>query len=119
MRDLETRHPGARDATALVPLYEGMVLTRTFDETAVALQRTGRLGTFASSIGQEAASVGVAAVEYHEGTQTTAFEQIEEKIRFKTQAVLSAAMDRSIQPRQAVLDLAEERVRKAMKLRRF
>jgi pyruvate dehydrogenase E1 component alpha subunit len=38
-----------------------MVLTRTFDAKAVALQRTGRLGTYASSLGQEAVSVGVAA----------------------------------------------------------
>lgn len=38
-----------------------MVLTRTFDEKAVALQRTGRLGTYASSLGQEAVAVGVAS----------------------------------------------------------
>jgi 2-oxoisovalerate dehydrogenase E1 component alpha subunit len=37
------------------------VLTRLFDEKAIALQRTGRLGTYASSIGQEAVSVGAAA----------------------------------------------------------
>jgi glutamate dehydrogenase (NAD(P)+) len=66
-----------------------------------------------------AGGVICAAVEYHEGTQTAAFEQIEEKIRFNTQAVLSAALDRGIQPRQAALDMAEERVQKAMKLRRF
>lgn len=36
-----------------------MVLTRTFDAKAVALQRTGRLGTYASSLGQEAVAVGV------------------------------------------------------------
>lgn len=38
-----------------------MVLTRVFDEQAVGLQRTGRLGTYASSLGQEAVGVGVAA----------------------------------------------------------
>jgi pyruvate dehydrogenase E1 component alpha subunit len=38
-----------------------MVLARIFDEKAVALQRTGRLGTFASSLGQEAVSVGAAS----------------------------------------------------------
>jgi pyruvate dehydrogenase E1 component alpha subunit len=37
------------------------VLTRTFDAKAVALQRTGKLGTFASSLGQEAVGVGVAS----------------------------------------------------------
>ncbi len=38
-----------------------MVLARTFDAKAVALQRTGRLGTYASALGQEAVSVGAAA----------------------------------------------------------
>jgi pyruvate dehydrogenase E1 component alpha subunit len=51
----------ARDSAALLALYRGMVLTRTFDTKAIALQRTGRLGTYASSLGQEAVSVGVAA----------------------------------------------------------
>jgi 2-oxoisovalerate dehydrogenase E1 component alpha subunit len=37
-----------------------MVLTRVFDTKAIALQRTGKLGTFASSVGQEAIGVGVA-----------------------------------------------------------
>jgi pyruvate dehydrogenase E1 component alpha subunit len=51
----------ARDARELVALYRAMVLTRTFDTKAIALQRTGRLGTYASSLGQEAVAVGVAA----------------------------------------------------------
>ena len=50
----------AADATALVPLYRAMVLTRAFDLKAVSLQRTGRLGTYAVSLGQEAVAVGVA-----------------------------------------------------------
>lgn len=45
----------------LLALYRGLVLTRTFDAKAIALQRTGRLGTYASSLGQEAVAVGVAA----------------------------------------------------------
>ena len=54
--------PGfARDAGALVALYRAMVLTRFFDEKAIALQRTGRLGTYASSLGQEAVGVGLAS----------------------------------------------------------
>jgi len=51
----------ARDPAALIALYRAMVLTRTFDAKAIALQRTGRLGTYASSLGQEAVAVGVAA----------------------------------------------------------
>jgi 2-oxoisovalerate dehydrogenase E1 component alpha subunit len=51
----------ARDPAALIGLYRAMVRCRSFDAKAVALQRTGRLGTFASSLGQEAVPVGVAA----------------------------------------------------------
>ena len=49
------------DIPTLISLYRAMVLTRTFDFKAVSLQRTGRLGTYAVSLGQEAVSVGVAS----------------------------------------------------------
>jgi 2-oxoisovalerate dehydrogenase E1 component alpha subunit len=51
----------AADLESLRALYRAMVLTRTFDLKAVSLQRTGRLGTYAVSLGQEAVSVGVAS----------------------------------------------------------
>ena len=51
----------ASDTATLVSLYRGMVLTRAFDLKAVSLQRTGRLGTYAVSLGQEAVSVGIAS----------------------------------------------------------
>lgn len=51
----------ARDRDTVAALYQAMLDTRAFDEKAVALQRTGRLGTFASSLGQEAVGVGVAS----------------------------------------------------------
>lgn len=41
-------------------MYELMVMARTFDQRAMALQREGRLGTYPPSIGQEAAQVGSA-----------------------------------------------------------
>jgi len=44
----------------LKKMYELMVLTRIFDETALKLQREGRMLTYASSKGQEAAAVGSA-----------------------------------------------------------
>lgn len=47
---------------ALIPLYRSMVLNRVFDNKAIALQRTGRLGTYASTLGQEAVSAALAAV---------------------------------------------------------
>jgi 2-oxoisovalerate dehydrogenase E1 component alpha subunit len=51
----------AGDFATLATLYRAMVRTRAFDARAVSLQRTGRLGTFASSLGQEAVGVGAAA----------------------------------------------------------
>ncbi|MGN6232192.1 MAG: pyruvate dehydrogenase (acetyl-transferring) E1 component subunit alpha [Trinickia sp.] len=51
----------AEDAETLSAFYRAMVLTRAFDAKAVALQRTGKLGTFASSVGQEAIGVGLAS----------------------------------------------------------
>lgn len=54
--------PGfASDRAELVSLYAGMLRTRAFDAKAVALQRTGRLGTYASSLGQEGVAVGLAS----------------------------------------------------------
>src|SRR5258707_8205775 len=50
----------ASDIPTLLALYRGMVLTRAFDLKAVSLQRTGRLGTYAVSLGQEAVFVRAA-----------------------------------------------------------
>ncbi|MFC4820801.1 pyruvate dehydrogenase (acetyl-transferring) E1 component subunit alpha [Dokdonella ginsengisoli] len=49
----------ARDIRQLVELYKLMLFTRTFDAKAVALQRTGKLGTYASCLGHEAAHVAI------------------------------------------------------------
>ncbi|WP_229731974.1 pyruvate dehydrogenase (acetyl-transferring) E1 component subunit alpha [Pseudomonas sp. N040] len=47
------------DSALLVRLYRQMVLTRLFDLKAVALQRTGRIGTYAPTLGQEAIGVAI------------------------------------------------------------
>lgn len=47
------------DAVVLKTLYRWMVLTRSFDAKAIELQRTGRLGTYPSCLGQEATAVGI------------------------------------------------------------
>lgn len=69
VRRLEILAPdGSVDADLLPPLsdalirrmYELMLLSRIFDERAVALQREGRLGTYPPIRGQEAAQVGSA-----------------------------------------------------------
>lgn len=46
-------------ADSLTPMYRLMALTRALDAKAIALQRTGQLGTYASSLGQEAVGAGV------------------------------------------------------------
>ncbi len=51
--------PLAEDTETLHALYKNMIYTRLYDERAIALQRTGRIGTFASSLGQEAVGAGV------------------------------------------------------------
>ncbi len=50
-----------RDAKVLLPLFKQMLYVRTFDTKAIALQRTGKLGTYASSLGHEATHVGIGA----------------------------------------------------------
>ncbi|MBY4597505.1 pyruvate dehydrogenase (acetyl-transferring) E1 component subunit alpha [bacterium BD-1] len=55
----------ARDRRNLVELFKQMLLVRTFDTKAVALQRTGKLGTYASCLGHEAAHIGIgSAMQY-------------------------------------------------------
>jgi len=53
--------PFASDAQLLRRMYRTMVLARSFDAKAVNLQRTGKLGTYPSCLGQEATHVGVGA----------------------------------------------------------
>jgi pyruvate dehydrogenase E1 component alpha subunit len=49
----------ATNHSALKELYRVMVLTRTFDKKAIALQRTGKMGTYAPINGQEAISAAI------------------------------------------------------------
>jgi pyruvate dehydrogenase E1 component alpha subunit len=49
----------ARDVRELVELYRQMLFVRVFDAKAVALQRTGKLGTYASCLGHEAAHIAI------------------------------------------------------------
>ena len=49
----------ASDTDHLLSLYRIMVLTRLFDQKAISLQRTGKLGTYASSLGQEAIGAAI------------------------------------------------------------
>ncbi|MDI9819846.1 MULTISPECIES: pyruvate dehydrogenase (acetyl-transferring) E1 component subunit alpha [unclassified Legionella] len=49
----------ASDKTVLKELYQVMVQTRAFDKKAIALQRTGKMGTYAPINGQEAISTAI------------------------------------------------------------
>jgi pyruvate dehydrogenase E1 component alpha subunit len=53
--------PAFSDPATLVPLLEQMLRVRTFDSKAIALQRTGKLGTYASCLGHEATHIGIGA----------------------------------------------------------
>lgn len=53
--------PFASDRAFVRKLYRGMMLARLYDAKCVALQRTGQLGTFATSLGQEAVPIGTAS----------------------------------------------------------
>jgi glutamate dehydrogenase/leucine dehydrogenase len=65
-----------------------------------------------------AGGVICAAIEYHGGTRTQAFQVIEEKIRDNTRQVLGGARQRGVLPRTAAVDLARGRVEEAMRYRR-
>jgi pyruvate dehydrogenase E1 component alpha subunit len=49
----------AADPAQLRAMYRLMVTTRAFDKKAVALQRTGQLGTYAACLGQEAIGTAI------------------------------------------------------------
>jgi len=51
----------ASNQSVVVSMYCAMAMARSFDLKAVSLQRTGRLGTYATSLGQEAVGVGIAS----------------------------------------------------------
>jgi pyruvate dehydrogenase E1 component alpha subunit len=51
----------ANDPEKLTALYKAMVLMRTYDAKAIALQRTGQIGTYASLLGKEAVEAGIGA----------------------------------------------------------
>lgn len=50
------------DQTTLIDYYQAMVTARLSDQKAVALQRTGKMGTYPSCLGQEAISLVCAAL---------------------------------------------------------
>jgi glutamate dehydrogenase/leucine dehydrogenase len=66
-----------------------------------------------------AGGVICAAVEYYNGSETTAFSAIEEKVLRNTREVLAKARASGTRPRQAAVEMARARIRAAMRLRRW
>lgn len=64
-----------QDAAELRRMLHSMVVTRAFDQKAVALQRTGQLGTYASCLGQEAVGTGVGLSLRHEDIYVPAYRE--------------------------------------------
>jgi glutamate dehydrogenase (NAD(P)+) len=66
-----------------------------------------------------AGGVICAAMEYHGASERAALESIEEKLRRNTRLVLEDAAGRQILPREASVELALARIKKAMSYRRY
>jgi pyruvate dehydrogenase E1 component alpha subunit len=56
----------AKDTSKLLEMYRHMTETRVFDTKAINLQRTGKLGTYASCLGHEATHIGIAAAMHED-----------------------------------------------------
>ncbi len=67
--------PIARDLEQLVAIYQLMSFTRVFDSKAIALQRTGKLGTYASSLGHEAAHAAIGSAMRPEDVLAPAYRE--------------------------------------------
>lgn len=65
----------AKDLDHMVELYKLMVSTRVFDTKSIALQRTGKLGTYASCLGHEAAHVGIGSAMRREDSLAVSYRE--------------------------------------------
>lgn len=66
----------AADNAELLKMYAAMLRARTFDAKAINLQRTGKLGTYAPCLGQEATHVGVGAAMRPEDCLSIVYREI-------------------------------------------
>ena len=66
-----------------------------------------------------AGGVICAAMEYQGATAAAASQTIKEKIRRNTEKVFEISREQNLQPREAAMQMAETRVKKAMSLRRW
>src|SRR5688500_8614439 len=66
----------ATDDQELLKMFGAMLRARTFDAKAINLQRTGKLGTYAPCLGQEATHVGVGAALRPEDSVAIVYREI-------------------------------------------
>lgn len=66
----------AQDTDELLKMFGAMLRARTFDAKAINLQRTGKLGTYAPCLGQEATHVGVGAALKSEDSVSIVYREI-------------------------------------------
>jgi 2-oxoisovalerate dehydrogenase E1 component alpha subunit len=64
------------DTELLRRMYQMMVRVRAFDAKAINLQRTGKLGTYPSSLGHEATQVGIGAAMHADDVLFTVYREI-------------------------------------------
>jgi glutamate dehydrogenase/leucine dehydrogenase len=97
-------------------VVQGANIPATSDAEAV-LHRRGILSIpdFIANAG----GVICASVEYHGGSETAAMDAVVEKVERNTRSVLQQATSHGIEPRRAAETLAQQRVRRAMDLRRW
>jgi len=107
-------HAGNAEAIRAKLILQGANIPATAEAEAV-LHRRGVLvlPDFIANAG----GVICASVEYHSGTEASAFDAIRQKIGHNTEAVLLRSRREGIEPRRAAVDLARERVLEAMALR--
>jgi glutamate dehydrogenase/leucine dehydrogenase len=108
-------HAGNAEAIRARLILQGANIPATAEAEAV-LHRRGVL--VVPDFIANAGGVICAAVEYHGGTEAAALEQISQKIKHNTEAVLSHSHRDRIEPRRAAVELASERVRAAMAFRK-
>jgi 2-oxoisovalerate dehydrogenase E1 component alpha subunit len=65
----------ARDRETMIALYRNMVLTRLFDAKAIAMQRTGQIGTYPSCAGEEAVGTGFASAMKSEDVMAVTYRE--------------------------------------------
>jgi len=81
----------ARDLDHMIDLYKTMLFLRVFDTKSIALQRTGKLGTYASCLGHEAVYIGIGSAMQEEDVFAPSYRE------YGTQFI------RGVKPREVLL----------------